>query len=140
MSTIPLKVQVHRAGSPPHVDSQARTPLDLDADLARVRMLAQAMDAQFEIAGVRVGWDAIIGLVPLIGDAVTAAIATYPIHIARRHKLGRLLQARMAGNVLLDWAVGSIPLVGDLFDVAFKANLKNAELLARAAARRAEDR
>ncbi len=113
----------------------AARPLNLEADLQRVRQLAQLMDAQFEIAGIKIGWDAIIGVVPVIGDLATAVVGAYPIYIARKHKLGKWVQFRMAGNVLIDWAVGEIPVLGDLFDVGFKSNIKNAALLERAAAR-----
>lgn len=112
-------------------------PLDLhaelQADLVRARKLADLMDAKFEIAGIKVGWDAIIGVVPVVGDIVTTLIGFYPIHLARKHKLGRMVQARMAANLLIDFAIGEIPLIGDLFDVGFKANLKNADLLERSA-------
>jgi hypothetical protein len=123
MSAIP--VDVHRAVSPSR-------PLDLEADIERVRKLATLLDAQFDIGGYRVGWDAIIGLVPFVGDVVTALIGAYPIHIARKHGLGRVVQTRMALNLIFDWAVGEIPLAGDLFDAAFKANLKNLALLEKA--------
>ena len=91
------------------------------------------LDAQFEILGRKVGWDAIVGLVPVVGDIAMAVVGAYPIYVARKHNLGKTLQARMAANLLIDWAVGEIPVLGDLFDVAFKANLKNADLLERAA-------
>jgi hypothetical protein len=123
-----ISVDVHRAGQSPRARAAS-----LEQDLARVRQLAQLLDARFEIAGIRFGWDSIIGLVPVAGDLVTTAIGAYPLYIAHRHGLGRLVRARMAGNLLLDWALGSIPLAGDLFDVGFKAHLKNAALLERAA-------
>ena len=110
--------------------------VDLQADLERVRQLANLMDSQFEIAGIKLGWDAIIGLVPVVGDVVSAAVAMYPIHVARKHDLGKTLQARMAGNVLLDWAIGLMPIVGDFFDIGFKANLRNLKLLEKAATKR----
>jgi hypothetical protein len=110
--------------------------VDLRADMERVRTLATWMDAQFEIAGIKLGWDAIIGLVPVVGDAVSAAISVYPIHVANKHELGKALQVRMAANVLIDWAVGCVPVLGDIFDVSWKANLKNLALLEKAAARR----
>ena len=109
---------------------------ELEADLKRVRKLATLLDAQFQVAGVKLGWDAILGVVPVVGDVVTALIGAYPLHIAHKHKLGRMVQLRMAKNLLIDLAVGEIPLLGDLFDVGFKANLKNADLLERAAAKR----
>ena len=108
-------------------------PGELERDIERVRLLAQAMDAQFEIGGVKFGWDAIVGLVPVAGDILAAVIGLYPIYIAKKHNLSKLTRTRMAANLIFDWAVGSIPLAGDVFDVAFKANLKNLELLERAA-------
>jgi len=130
----PVEVDVRRAGAGGASDRPA--PLDLDADLERVRKLAKLLDAQFSFAGIRFGWDGIIGLVPVIGDMATALVGVYPIHIARKHRFSKMLQWRMAGNLLIDWGVGGIPLLGDAFDVAFKANLKNLALLERAAAKR----
>lgn len=128
MSAIPVDVQRVAPGQ--------RRVADLGTDLERVRKMAKLLDAQFEIAGIKVGWDAIIGLVPVAGDVATALIGVYPLHVARKHKLGRTVQARMAANLLIDWAVGAIPVVGDLFDIGFKANLKNLKLLEKAAAKR----
>lgn len=128
MRAIPVDVQRVAPGQ--------RRVADLGTDLERVRKMAKLLDAQFEIAGIKVGWDAIIGLVPVAGDVATALIGVYPLHVARKHKLGRTVQARMAANLLIDWAVGAIPVVGDLFDIGFKANLKNLKLLEKAAAKR----
>ena len=125
-----VTVNVHRAGGP------AAAAPDLDVDLARARKLAHLMDAQFSLAGIKFGLDAIVGVIPVIGDAVTATASFYPIWVARRHDLGSTVQARMALNVLIDVLPGMIPLVGDLIDVAYKANLKNLKLLERAAERR----
>lgn len=108
--------------------------LDLDADLKRARFIANLMDAQFEVVGFRFGLDPIIGLVPAVGDAVTAVIALYPLHVARKHGLGKAVITRMAMNVAVDWLAGSVPVIGDLVDAGFKANLMNVELLEKAAA------
>jgi hypothetical protein len=124
MSTI--AVEARRVGT-------MSRPGELERDIERVRLLAQAMDAQFEVGGVKFGWDAIVGLVPVAGDILAAVIGLYPIYIAKKHNLSKLTRTRMAANLIFDWAVGSIPLAGDVFDVAFKANLKNLELLERAA-------
>lgn len=124
MSTI--TVEARRAGT------QAR-PGELERDIERVRALARALDAQFEIAGVKFGWDAIIGLVPIAGDLATAVLGVYPILIAHKHGFGRVVRARMAANLALDWVVGSVPFAGDVFDVMFKAHKKNLALLERAA-------
>lgn len=124
MSTI--AVEAHRAG-------MLRRPGELKRDIERVRALARAMDAQFEVAGVKFGWDSIIGLVPVAGDVATALIGAYPILIARKHNLSRVTRWRMAANFALDLAVGAVPLAGDVFDLAFKSNLKNLALLEREA-------
>ena len=105
---------------------------DLEADLIRVRKLAKLMDAQFEIAGVKVGWDSIVGLIPVAGDIATSIVGLYPLLIASKHKLGKVVQARMAMNLAIDWGLGIVPIVGDVIDVAYKANLKNLKLLEKA--------
>jgi hypothetical protein len=123
-----VTVNVHRAGTLPK-------PGELEADLARVQQLAKLLDSQFEFAGIKFGLDAIVGLVPVVGDIATALIGTYPLYIARKHNLGKFVRARMVSNLLIDWAVGAVPLVGDVFDVGYKAHLKNAELLEKAVAK-----
>jgi hypothetical protein len=109
---------------------------DLATDVERVRKLAGWMDAKFSVAGVRFGMDGVIGLIPVVGDTVTALVSLYPLAVARRHRLGKWVQAKIFGNIALDWAVGLVPLVGDLFDVGFKANLRNLRVIERAAERR----
>ena len=109
---------------------------ELEADLARARRLAHLLDAQFKFMGVEFGLDAIVGLVPVAGDCLSALAALYPVHLARKHKLGKTVEARMAFNVLMDFAAGAIPVVGDLVDVAYKANLKNLKLLETAVEKR----
>jgi hypothetical protein len=123
----PIPVDVRR------VDSAAPAAPDLGVDLERARVLANWLDAKFSFMGVRFGLDAIVGLIPVVGDTLSALASTYPIWVAKRHGLGRVVQTRMAFNVMLDWLPGLIPLAGDAFDVAFKANLKNLKLLEEAA-------
>ena len=106
---------------------------DIARDLARAERIARLLDSRFQVAGINFGWDSIIGLVPVAGDIATAAMALYPIHLAHRHKLGRLLIARMLANVAVDVIVGAVPILGDIFDVAWKANNRNLQLLLRAA-------
>ena len=124
-----IAVEAHRAGTHPR-------PGELERDVERVRRVARAMDAQFEIAGVRFGWDSLIGLVPVAGDIATALIGIYPILIAKKHNLSRVMRLRMAANFALDLALGAVPVVGDVFDVAYKSNLKNLALLEREAEKR----
>ena len=109
---------------------------DLATDLERVRKLAGWMDTKFSIAGVRFGMDGVIGLIPVVGDTATALVSLYPLAVARRHGLGKWVQAKIFGNIALDWLVGLVPVVGDLFDVGFKANVRNLRVIERAAERR----
>lgn len=104
---------------------------DRAATVRRLDVLAQLMDNAFLIPGLnrRVGLDAIIGLVPGIGDAATTLVQSYIIWEARRLGAPASVIARMVGNVALDGVVGIIPFVGDLFDATFKANIRNMRIL-----------
>jgi hypothetical protein len=99
--------------------------------VARIDALATLMDTAFLVPGtnIRFGFDALLGLVPGIGDVITTAMSLYIVKEARALGAPRWIVARMLGNVALDGVVGVIPLVGDLFDVAFRANRKNLALL-----------
>jgi hypothetical protein len=99
--------------------------------LERLEALASFMDSAVVIPGtnIRFGADALIGLVPGIGDLITAGIASLIILEARRMGAPTHVVARMIGNVAIDGLVGTIPVLGDLFDVAFRANLRNMRLL-----------
>jgi uncharacterized protein DUF4112 len=109
------------------------TKSDLQTDLRRARMLAKLLDTQFKVAGVRFGLEAVLGLVPVAGDTIGALAGLYPIWIANRHKLGKGVQAKMATNLAIEWTGGLLPGLGDFFDVAFKANIRNVKLLEKAA-------
>lgn len=101
--------------------------------LARLEALAQLMDAAFVIPGtkVRVGLDAIIGLVPIAGDLIASLISSYLIWEARQLGASRWVIGRMIANTTIDTLFGVVPIVGDAFDVLFRANLKNLALLRR---------
>lgn len=103
----------------------------LEADLRRLERLTRWLDDAFVLPGTqfRFGLDPIFGLLPGVGDTATAAMTAYFILIARKHKAPLGLQVKVVGNLLLDWLVGAIPLVGDLFDFGFKANRRNLDLL-----------
>lgn len=112
----------------------AATPVsrvDAEAAMVRIEALARVMDSIVAIPGtnVRVGFDALLGLVPVVGDVVSQAISSYIIWEARRLGVSRWTMTRMIGNSLLDMTVGAVPVVGDAFDVAFRANLRNLALL-----------
>ncbi len=96
-----------------------------------VGRLSYWMDAVFEVPGigVRFGLDALVGLIPILGDVATTLISFTIIGLAGRLGLPRITIARMSLNVLIDMVIGSVPFVGDAFDVWWKANLRNARLL-----------
>lgn len=93
--------------------------------------LARVLDTAIRIPGtnIRLGLDAIIGLIPGVGDVASAALSSIIVLAAVRSGAPMPVIARMVGNVAIDTAIGSIPVLGDLFDVAFKSNKRNAELL-----------
>jgi len=99
--------------------------------LVRLEALARIMDSAVTLPGTKVamGFDALLGLIPVIGDAISGAISAYIIWEARRLGASRWLLTRMATNTCIDTVLGSIPVVGDVFDVAYKANRKNVALL-----------
>jgi hypothetical protein len=102
-----------------------------EESVARLEALAKLMDGVFVLPGtnIRMGLDAIIGLVPVAGDMVAGLISTYLIWEARRLGAPRWLIARMVANTFLDTTIGAVPLLGDAFDVMFRANMKNMALL-----------
>lgn len=101
--------------------------------LARLQRLSTLLDSRWGIPGTRwrIGLDGIASIVPGIGDTLTAVISLYIVWQAASFGMPGSLIARMLANVGLDWAVGSIPVLGTVFDVAFKANRRNIDLLTR---------
>lgn len=101
--------------------------------VARARDLARLLDSAITIpgTGIRLGLDSIIGLLPAGGDAIGAALSSIIVLTALKQGVPKPVVWRMVGNVVIDTLIGTVPVIGDLFDVAWKANNKNAELLAR---------
>ena len=99
--------------------------------LARFRKYAWLLDGQFGIPGTRFrfGLNSLIGLAPVAGDVAMGLISLYLVWEARQMGAPTGLQARMLGNVAIEVVGGSVPILGDLFDMAFKANLRNLALL-----------
>lgn len=102
-----------------------------DERIDRLRRLAWLLDSSIGIPGTRfsIGLDALIGLVPLIGDFIGVAFSALIVLEAARLGVGRRILARMALNVALEGLIGVVPLAGDLFDAAWKANQRNVRLL-----------
>jgi hypothetical protein len=114
------------------VQSRALSPSERK-HLARERLvvLSRLMDEAVHVPllGTRVGLDALLGLVPVAGDLISAGIGLFIVAQARELGASRWLQARMIGNLLVDAAVGAVPIAGDLADVYFKAHRRNLKLL-----------
>lgn len=115
-----------RSSSPPNGRDDHTPP-----GLEHLTVLAHLLDRAFRIPGTRwrFGLDALIGLIPGLGDMVGAAIGLYSLWVARQIGAPGAVQIRMLMNLTLDGFVGFVPLVGDLFDFAFKAHSRNHSLL-----------
>jgi len=101
-----------------------------DPRLRRARRLARLLDAQFRIPGTRIrfGWDPVIGLIPG-GDLVVGLWGLYLLREAWRLRLPWRYRLAMVANMLLDALVGLVPVLGDAFDVVYRANARNLRLL-----------
>ena len=99
--------------------------------LKNMDLLAKLMDSQFRIpgTGVRFGLDAIVGLIPGGGDFASFLVSTYMLSVLAKNGASGFVLSRMVFNIVLDGAAGSVPILGDIFDVAFKANQRNMQLM-----------
>ena len=113
------------------IEILAQLPRDAERRIERLRWLARLLDGAFPIPGWRgrFGLDGIIGLVPGIGDGASALLSLYIVYEAKQLGVPAGKLARMLGNVALDTVVGAVPLVGDLFDIVWKSNLRNMAIL-----------
>jgi hypothetical protein len=102
----------------------------------RAKLLAHVLDESIRIPGtsLRIGLDAIVGLIPGVGDLIGGLLSTYIVAQAIDQGLPKATVLRMAVNVLVETVVGSVPVLGDLFDAYWKANVRNARLLETAIA------
>ena len=110
---------------PPHADETAR--------LAHLERLAYWLDAAYRIPvlGVRFGFDALLDLIPGIGDAVGTVLSLYILQAARTFGVPRITLVRMAMNIAIDFIGGLLPFVGVVFDAYWKANIWNVGLIRR---------
>lgn len=111
---------LHRS-APPHKDER----------LSSLDHLATWMDSRFRLPGtqIRFGFDSILGLIPGIGDSVTVLSNVYIIGWARAYGAPVSLILKMIWNMMVDWIVGLVPVIGDIFDIGWKANSRNVSLL-----------
>jgi hypothetical protein len=120
-----MDARVNRGGPDDGNDERGRRAL------AQLRAVAKLFDQAFGIPGTkwRFGLDALFGLVPGLGDIAGAVVAVFALHVARRLRAPQVIQLHMLGNIALDALIGMIPIAGDLFDFAFKAQTRNLALL-----------
>jgi hypothetical protein len=99
----------------------------------RIEALEHLLERSFMVPGINrpIGLDAIVGLVPVAGDVITAALGAYIVWEASNLGLPRWKLWRMAGNVAFDSAVGAIPVAGDVFDFLFRSNTRNLRIVKR---------
>ena len=111
----------------------AELPLGTDPQSVRRRVeaLEHLLEGLIEVPGLRrkVGLDAMVGLIPVVGDAITAALGLYLVWEARNLGMPRWQLWRMAGNVGIDSLIGAVPIAGDLFDFAFRSNTRNLKII-----------
>ena len=100
-------------------------------NLQKAQRLANTMDSAFRIPGIgyRIGLDGIIGLIPGIGDVITVAIAARIVHLGHKMGMPKALISKMLRNIVLDFLLGAVPLVGDVADFFFKANKRNVKAM-----------
>jgi hypothetical protein len=99
--------------------------------MVRLERLAKFMDAAVAIPGTKItlGADAVVGLVPGVGDLVAKIASAYILYEAHQMGIPKHKLLRMGGNVLMDLTFGSVPIAGDVFDVFWRANLRNMKIL-----------
>jgi hypothetical protein len=110
-------------------DIDAGSKVD-EAAIRRMHAVARLLDDGIElpVVGVRVGLDPLLGVIPVAGDSLTAVLGSYILLESARLGVSWTTLARMVLNILLDVAVGSVPVVGDLFDVFFRSHRRNLNL------------
>ena len=113
----------------------AQLPIGRDPHSVRRRLEAMEglLERAFVVPGTnyRVGLDAVVGLVPVVGDLVTTAMGAWVVWEARNLGMSKFHLLRMGGNVAVDTLIGAVPLVGDAFDFVFRSNTRNIRILKR---------
>jgi hypothetical protein len=109
------------------------TTFDADERLRWVERIARLMDSQFQLPGTRFrfGLDPLLGLVPIVGDLSTTVVSVALLLTMLRHGASGAVVVRMGLNILIDSIFGAVPIIGNLFDFAYKSNERNVALLRR---------
>lgn len=116
-----------------HQDPESETITDtaISDRIDRLDKLANSMDTKWKLpfTEIRMGWDTLIGLIPGVGDTLTSLVSAYIIREAHEMGVPAWVKWRMGWNVFIDWLIGLVPLLGDIFDVGWKANKRNVALI-----------
>lgn len=107
-------------------------------ELRRLSVFSRMLDSQFSVLGVRFGVDSLLGLIPVAGDVATGIAGTYALFTAIRLKLHPMAVVHIGWNLLFDTVIGAIPVLGDIFDVFFKSNIKNFKIIEKHLTRKAQ--
>jgi Domain of unknown function (DUF4112) len=114
-----------------HIPEVVEPDERLPRDLVALRRFARIMDEAFEVPGTRIrfGADALLGLIPGVGDVIGGVLSTWIVFGALRHRVPLPVIARMVLNIVIDLFFGAVPVAGDVFDFLFEENMKNMRLL-----------
>lgn len=121
--------------SPDQFEAIARSLPDVGRDPASVRKRVEAMEAVLErvfvVPGINrpVGLDFFVGLIPIVGDVITAAMGAWLVWEARNLGMSKFQLTRMAANIGIDSLLGAVPFVGDAFDFFYRSNTKNLKII-----------
>ena len=102
--------------------------------LLRLKLLSERLDNSIKIPGTnqKIGIDAIIGLIPILGDLIGAVFSTYIMYSGIKMGVSSKVVTKMAANIGIEFIIGSFPIIGDIFDILWKANKRNVELIEEA--------
>src|SRR6185369_12099631 len=101
----------------------------MERKIKTAKFLSKLLDSQFEIGGVKFGLDPIIDIIPYFGDIVGVLLSAFILKTAYDIGVSKMDMVRMVGNIIIDFVVGFIPVLGIIFDVMWKANIRNLKIL-----------
>lgn len=101
----------------------------MERELTQARFIANLMDRQFKLGKFSFGIESLLGFIPGIGDIIGVLLALYIYRVGIRMGIGKKHRIHMLFNIILDFIIGAIPFIGDIFDIGYKANVRNFHIL-----------